>query len=243
MKRRQVVHLFIIVIILLSGLMVGEQKSAYACSCAMAPGSYEKELADSDYVFDGVVTNKKEKKSLLGTISSDDPVEWTFQVNGSWKGEVTEVATVYSALSSVSCGYEFKVGKRYAVFANGTNDLIKVSLCSKTMQIADNSDIFTELGLYKDENSVRPIDEVTDDKVNNPVSSIEDNSTKIKELSENRGTVIMVTDQYGSSSSKITIQEDSIEKVSPNGIVAVVIIFILLFLFSAMLIYKRRRKT
>lgn|GEM_PF-3279092 len=241
MKRKQVVHLFVIVILLLSGLMVTEQKSAYACSCAVAPGGFEDELANSDYVFDGVVTNKKEKSSLLGTISSADPVEWTFQVNGSWKGEITEVVTVYSALSSASCGYEFKVGKRYAVFANDINDQIKVSSCSKTMLIADNSDIFTELGSYKYEFIVPSIDELSGDIVNDSNSSVEDNSRIINENKENNVTLTTVTDQQGLTYSEGMTEKDSSEKFNQTGIIAVIIIFILLILFIAMLIYKRRR--
>lgn len=171
-ERKKLMHLFVIVVLLLSGIIVSDDNNkAYACSCAVAPGDYEDALEKYDYVFDGVVTKKKEKKSLLGTMSTGDPVAWTFQVNGAWKGEATELMTIYSAAGGASCGYEFKVGKRYAVFAQDREGTIEVSLCSSTSSIADNSSIFTEIGDYETTFALSPIpDEHIDDKALEPVS-------------------------------------------------------------------------
>ena len=175
--------------------MISEQKNAYACSC-IEPGSYEEEFERNDWVFDGVVMSKKEKKSLLGTHSSADLVEWTLQVNGSWKGDATELITVYSAESGASCGYEFEIGKRYAVFAREIDELIEVSLCSKTSIIADNSDIFTELGPYKFEVNVSPTANLSDDLAIDPSSpdSIVKIATEeeVKQSIQDRKTVLMV---------------------------------------------------
>lgn len=169
MNKKNSVHVFVIVVLLLSGLMVSEQKSAYACTC-IESGSYEEALELNDWVFDGVVINKKVKTSLLGLQKSSNSVEWTFQVNGSWKGEVTESITVSSSQSSASCGFEFKDGKRYAVFARDVDGLIVVSLCSNTSIIADNSDIFTELGPYKFEVNVPPAADLVDNVIIDPSS-------------------------------------------------------------------------
>ena len=195
MKRKNIVHLFVIVVVLLSGLIISEQKRAYACSC-VAPGSYEEGLESNDWVFDGVVINKKTKSSLFGTKSTADLVEWTFQVNGSWKGEVTELMTVYSAESGVSCGYEFEVGKRYAVFARELEGIIKVSLCSKTSIIADNSDIFTELGSYTFEVNVPSTVDLRLDVANashspNFLAKIA-SEEKVKQSIQDRKMVLMV---------------------------------------------------
>jgi len=161
--------LFVIIVLLLSGLLVNEQNRALACSC-IDSGSYEEALEKHDWVFDGVVTNKKVKSSLLGLQNSTNPIEWTFQVYGSWKGEVTELITLSSAQLSDSCGYEFKEGKRYAVFAYDADGTIEVSSCSNTSIIADNSDIFTELGPYKFDVNVPPTVEFVDDIIIDPSS-------------------------------------------------------------------------
>jgi hypothetical protein len=42
---------------------------------------------------------------------------WLFEVERCWKGDVPDTVVVYSARSSVSCGYEFSTGDRYLVYA------------------------------------------------------------------------------------------------------------------------------
>ncbi|MCR8656388.1 hypothetical protein [Paenibacillus endoradicis] len=195
MKWKHLVHVFLIVILLCSGLMISERNSAHACTCS-DPGSYEEALEKSDWVFDGVVTNKKVKSSLLGIQNSSSRVEWTFQVNGSWKGEVTELIKVYSAQSSDSCGYGFKNGKRYAVFARDVDGIIEVSSCSKTSIIADNSDIFTELASYKFEINVPPTIDSVDHSEIDPSSpdSIVKIATEeeVKQSIQDRKTMLMI---------------------------------------------------
>jgi len=121
-------------------------KPAYACSCAM-PESVAEELNRSDAVFDGtVVAAHRPKKWYSLTQSSADPVTWTFEAHEIWKGKVASTIKVTSAQSSASCGYEFKEGARYIVYARSTGDSLDVSLCSRTvLQTAAASDL-AELG-------------------------------------------------------------------------------------------------
>lgn len=156
MNKKRAFLMVIMFSLLFNVVWATEKNRAYACSCAMMPGAYEDELANYDWVFDGVVTSKTEENSILGEKSSADEVEWTLQVYGSWKGEVSELIKVYSAASSISCGYEFKVGKRYAVFATMVDGKLKVFMCSPTTNIADNSKIFVDLGDYNYEVEVPP---------------------------------------------------------------------------------------
>ncbi|HIW33427.1 MAG TPA: hypothetical protein IAA29_11635 [Candidatus Paenibacillus intestinavium] len=241
-KRRQVVHLFVIVVLLLSGVVVGEHKSAYACSCSMSSGSFEEELASSDYVFDGVVTNMVGESSTTETYSSAYPVEWTFQVNGSWKGEVTEAMTIYSAASSNSCGYEFNKGTRYAVFAKNIDDTIEVSYCSKTSMITANSTIFDELGAYKNEVSVPTIGDLADDIGMGPTSSTEDNSNVFHEGDAYTVAMQTTSDQVIPDYTEDISQINSIENVNQIVIITFVIVITLLIVLAGMLIYKKNRK-
>lgn len=123
-------------------------KVSFACDCGFEP-DYVKALEKSDVVFDGIVSSKKApSRTRFGETSSAALVAWTFQVNGSWKGEIPEKYTVYSAQASPSCGYEFEVGKRYIVFGSNDYDKMKVSLCSNTMQLTDASFVHEELSAF-----------------------------------------------------------------------------------------------
>jgi hypothetical protein len=71
---------------------------------------------------------------------------WSFQAHEIWKGQAAPTIKVKSAQSGASCGYEFKEGQRYIVYARGAGDALEVSLCSRTsLQTAASSDI-AELG-------------------------------------------------------------------------------------------------
>ena len=103
--------------------------TAYACSCAVAPGSPAEELAQADGVFAGVATSVKAHRKLFILPSSADPVTVEFEVSHVWKGPQQETITVSTVRSESSCGYEFQEGERYIVYArNG-----ETGLCSRTM--------------------------------------------------------------------------------------------------------------
>ena len=50
-------------------------------------------------------------------ISSADPVTVEFDVIKVWKGPLRETLTVDTERSEISCGFEFKEGRRYVVYA------------------------------------------------------------------------------------------------------------------------------
>ena len=52
-----------------------------------------------------------------GSISSADPVTVEFDVIRVWKGPLRETLTVKTERMGISCGYEFKEGRRYIVYA------------------------------------------------------------------------------------------------------------------------------
>ncbi|HIW33428.1 MAG TPA: hypothetical protein IAA29_11640 [Candidatus Paenibacillus intestinavium] len=218
----------IVVLLLVSMLMLGERKATYACDCVI-PGSFSEGLEKYDIVFEGVVIDTdKNKDTLLGKksiVNSAEPVEWTFQVIGAWKGEVTEEIVVVSKSHSASCGYEFEVGKRYAVFATSNDDNITVSSCSGTRSIADNSKIFEELGEY-----TITLTSVTD---------------KVDSTDAERTTQIDPPEHYGSTSKNSIEPANTIEKPNQTGIKVFVIVLFVVLLCSVLvgiLILRKIRK-
>lgn len=221
-NRKSIIQIVIVFCLFLSMIMLTESKTTFACDCAM-PSNFTESLDNKDVVFDGVVIeSSKDKRTSISKkleINSADQVEWTFLVNGAWKGKVTEVITIVSKASSVSCGYEFEVGKRYAVFATSNVNDITVSSCSGTTTIADNSKIFEELGDY----TVK-------------LTAVTDNL----ETTDNEGAT-----QIEPLQSDGTNPIDSVEKSNTtviNIIVIVIIVVVLFIVVAGLLANKKTRK-
>ena len=108
------------------GLM-GLPKPAHACSCAPS-GSPAEALADADAVFAGEVIAVRPQGHPPFRLSSADPVAAEFRVSQVWKGPRRETVTVETELSEISCGYEFKEGRKYIVYVwDG-----RTGLCTRT---------------------------------------------------------------------------------------------------------------
>ncbi|MFD2702960.1 hypothetical protein ACFSVM_21195 [Paenibacillus shunpengii] len=80
-------------------------------------------------------------------MSSAEPVSAQFEVMNVWKGELGTEATVYTATSSDSCGYEgFEVDEEYIVFAYGPYDQLKTGLCEGTKELGSAQAELAALG-------------------------------------------------------------------------------------------------
>lgn len=124
---------------------VAHPLTAHACSCAATP-SIEDQLDRKTAIFTGKVLSLTEP--MKGEIwSSADPVKAQFEVKRVWKGEVGSQTAVYTALSSVSCGYEgFKVNEEYIVFAYGDPDQLETGICEGTKTLASAQKELKALG-------------------------------------------------------------------------------------------------
>jgi hypothetical protein len=108
----------------------------------MAHGSHKEffkdELADSEAVFSGEVV-KIDRPSGPGWSTADLETD-TFRVSESWKepwkepeGSMLEVRTqVFGA----SCGYPFKEGQEYLVYAYEGKQVLKVDGCGATIPLS-----------------------------------------------------------------------------------------------------------
>ena len=79
-------------------------------------------------VFAGEVTSMTIHRKSQVILSSTDLVTVEFKVSQVWKGPQSEVLTVRTEWSGISCGYEFEEGGKYIVYAqNG-----RTGLCTRT---------------------------------------------------------------------------------------------------------------
>lgn len=118
-------------------------KFALACSCA-PPGSDERALEEASAVFSGTVVDVHDPQGDAAVISSGRTVTYTFEVDAVAKGDIRREATVDTAADGASCGYGFKEGVRYVVFADGDPERdLSTSSCSNTHPFEEGE----ELGL------------------------------------------------------------------------------------------------
>jgi len=92
---------------------------ANACSCVVVNESQKKKITrffdKSDTIFIGTVTAVEELNKGKRQ-SSGDPVRYTFQVTEWFKGKSSKKQIeIITAISEISCGYNFKIGNSYIV--------------------------------------------------------------------------------------------------------------------------------
>lgn len=122
-------------------------ETGYACSC-IAPPPVTQALDQAGAVFSGKVLQvKRVRNNRQGELGN---VEVVFAVNTSWKGAERRVVSVFTASQSAACGYGFRKGMTYLVYANGdAQGKLTTSICSRTKRLKDARDDLGELGAGK----------------------------------------------------------------------------------------------
>jgi len=83
-------------------------------------------------VFAGEVVDS-EPRQRPDVKRSTDPASATFRVAEVWKGPEQETVEVTTALSDASCGYPFREGEGYLVYAS---EGLQATLCSSTKPLS-----------------------------------------------------------------------------------------------------------
>ncbi len=115
---------------------------ASACSCAGFPGT-QHALEESNAVFSGEVV-KIDRPSPFK--SSADLETDTFRVSEVWKGPEQRTLEVHTALMGMSCGYPFKEGQEYLVYAYTGKQGLEVDLCNGTQRLTEAEAALRVLG-------------------------------------------------------------------------------------------------
>jgi hypothetical protein len=137
-----------IIFLLLSILFVLTVQQASACSCSRSDSPCS-EAGESKAVFVGKVVGSKEQKTVpdrdektyepTGTTTTFDVGEIYFEIQEAFTGvkKGTRV-TIHSGMGGGDCGYWFKRGETYLIYAYGnTEKELGTSICSRTRPIAD----------------------------------------------------------------------------------------------------------
>jgi hypothetical protein len=126
------------------GVFLLSPQCAYACSCSMDPGSIDAEraLADSEAVLSGeVVEIERDSQTLKVTLRASEV----------WKGPQRETLEVSTPTQGSACGYAFKEGQEYLVYANRYtgNQGLEVDYCNGTRRLAEAQAHLEVLGAGK----------------------------------------------------------------------------------------------
>ncbi|MBW8351559.1 hypothetical protein K0H71_19260 [Bacillus sp. IITD106] len=142
MKRNYFLLLFFISFILSLGF---HPSLANACSCAEIP-SVEDELERSKVVFIGKVLSIKQIKNSNGYA----PYSVLFDVSSVWKGPKHSEITILTGLGGGDCGFEFKEGEEYLVYANESTmygpDSLVTTICNRTNILSSSHGDLEKLG-------------------------------------------------------------------------------------------------
>ncbi|ASS76248.1 hypothetical protein CIG75_15725 [Tumebacillus algifaecis] len=111
---------------------------SFACSCVQ-PGPPQEALEKAGAVFSGKVTKVTKTREFINV---------EFEVNTAWKGVSDRTLTVLTSIGGeVSCGFDFKTGKEYLVYASKMNSgALEASFCSRTRLLDSASSDLQELG-------------------------------------------------------------------------------------------------
>ena len=136
----------ILAFVFISILLIGSFPSTTsACSCAELPG-VEEEFEHSKAVFSGKVVDIREKRSLNGYTSKSV----LFEVTNTWKGVEQSQIIITTGQGRGDCGFDFKEGEEYLVYANestmyGAESLVSV-ICDRTNELSSLQNDLAILG-------------------------------------------------------------------------------------------------
>jgi hypothetical protein len=106
--------------------------TAQACSC-LSVGSACAALGRSSAIFIGTVVNIDPPSGDRGTVTQ----HVRFEVEEAIKGVDATTVDVETTSDTASCGYPFRRGTKYLVYAFGDKKALSVSLCSRTGPLED----------------------------------------------------------------------------------------------------------
>jgi hypothetical protein len=139
-----------IAILLAAGLLAAGPAAPCAadslCSCAM-PRTAGDALEHADAVFRGVAIDVPPLPAV-STAPWPDERRVRIRVLERWKGDVPNTATVYTQWVDAVCGYPFKEGEEYVVYARAATEpspRLTTFLCSGTKPTKDAAADLREL--------------------------------------------------------------------------------------------------
>jgi hypothetical protein len=120
---------------------------AYACSCG--PVSIQRILSSSEAVFSGEVVEIEKRYQNYPRASRGYRNTVTLRVSEVWKGPQRETLEVSTPSYGAACGYAFKEGQEYLVYAYTGKQGLEVDSCNGTQRLTEAQADLEVLGAGK----------------------------------------------------------------------------------------------
>ena len=128
---------------LLAASLAFGAEAGFACTCAPSKGPTE-ELELAAAVFSGKVVGIKRHKQAEDIFAR---VEVVLRVERVWKGVEGATVSVFTSPHSAACGYDFKGGRTYLVYAHkNAEGRLSTGICGRTRRLKDAGEDLKELG-------------------------------------------------------------------------------------------------
>ena len=129
----------IFTILLFAFFIVLSASDIFACSCVpQGNESIETQVKEaytnSTAIFVGEVVEVIEKPNTFIT-------QVKFKNVKSWKVEFKDAISITTGRGGGDCGYNFEVGKKYLVYADGDKNKLRTNICTRTSAFESNEDI------------------------------------------------------------------------------------------------------
>lgn len=117
-----------------------------ACTCMLEAGGCSQSWKSGQVIFVGAVTGKL-TETTPNTRGFFTRNAFQFSVSESFRGPAIagQDITVYTGVGGGDCGYEFKIGMHYLVYASLSNGKLVTSICTPTTPAGQTLHIIREL--------------------------------------------------------------------------------------------------
>jgi Tissue inhibitor of metalloproteinase len=138
---------YLIVLMAVFGWLTITSSVAQACSC-LTPGTPCESYGTADAVFVGTVVSVQDPQSS----KSGDVNAWRhqrvfkFSVEQSYLGVKGTEVEILTASDGTACGYDFRIGERYLVYAHSYGNRLSTSICTRTRSLTSASEDLAFLG-------------------------------------------------------------------------------------------------
>ena len=114
--------------------LIGSAGVSMACTCMHLRGDPDKAYTSASAVFSGNVLEitAGEPSPLLAELKT---LTAKFRVTKSWKLVRTDEVFVSTVSINTLCGFSFKVGESYLVYAHGGGNQFVTDICTRTVQM------------------------------------------------------------------------------------------------------------